>query len=158
MLKELRKRMEELHMLSVGDRVLVGVSGGADSVCLLLVLLALKEELDLCVEAIHVEHGILKSSTLLYRIHSLKLHDSNVAVRSAGNNLNRLCALVITIKSLEFFHKFRTITPGIKAHLTPYAVSTYYLTYFKKIFNHKNQTLKIKMKLNRATRVTLKMN
>ncbi|MBR3811752.1 MAG: tRNA lysidine(34) synthetase TilS [Agathobacter sp.] len=58
MLKELRKRMEELHMLSVGDRVLVGVSGGADSICLLLVLLALQEELNLCVEAIHVEHGI----------------------------------------------------------------------------------------------------
>ena len=35
------------HLLGQGERILIGLSGGADSVCLFLVLLALKEELSL---------------------------------------------------------------------------------------------------------------
>lgn len=58
MLQELRKKMIEFHMVAPKDCVLAGVSGGADSVCLLLALLALKDELDFSVEVIHVEHGI----------------------------------------------------------------------------------------------------
>jgi len=41
-------------MLAAGDRVLVGVSGGADSVCLLLVL----KELGFNVSAAHLNHGL----------------------------------------------------------------------------------------------------
>lgn len=45
-------------MFRNGDRVVLGVSGGADSVCLLFVLLKLRECLgiDLCV--VHVNHGV----------------------------------------------------------------------------------------------------
>lgn len=64
MLRELQKRMEEFHMVSPKDKVFVGVSGGADSVCLLLVLLELQKELDFTVEAIHVEHGIRGEESL----------------------------------------------------------------------------------------------
>ncbi|MBQ0059435.1 MAG: tRNA lysidine(34) synthetase TilS, partial [Lachnospiraceae bacterium] len=46
------------ELLSRGDRVLIGLSGGADSVCLLLLLSALKEKYDLYIEACHVHHGI----------------------------------------------------------------------------------------------------
>ena len=58
MLKTVQKRIEELHMISPGDMVLVGVSGGADSICLLLVLAALKESLSFSLEVVHIEHGI----------------------------------------------------------------------------------------------------
>ena len=58
MLRELQKRIEEFHMIASGDCILVGVSGGADSVCLLLVLNALKKELEFTLEVVHVEHGI----------------------------------------------------------------------------------------------------
>ena len=64
MLRELQKRMEEFHMVSPKDKVFVGVSGGADSVCLLLVLLELQKEMDFVVEAIHVEHGIRGEESL----------------------------------------------------------------------------------------------
>ena len=40
------------------DIVLAGVSGGADSVCLLLVLAELAQCMDFSLEAVHVEHGI----------------------------------------------------------------------------------------------------
>ena len=46
------------HMLQRGDSVVLGVSGGADSVCLLFVLLELKRELDLSLHVVHVNHGI----------------------------------------------------------------------------------------------------
>ncbi len=49
---------EKYHMLEFGDGVVLGVSGGADSVCLLLALLSLQERLDLHLHVVHVNHGI----------------------------------------------------------------------------------------------------
>ncbi len=43
-------------MLSGGERVVVGVSGGPDSVCLLSVLHALSQELGLCLHIAHLDH------------------------------------------------------------------------------------------------------
>ena len=45
-------------MLSYGDSVLVGLSGGADSVALLRVLLELREEYQLKISCAHINHGI----------------------------------------------------------------------------------------------------
>lgn len=46
------------HMVSAGEKVLVGVSGGADSTCLLLVLAALAERLRIRLAVIHVNHNL----------------------------------------------------------------------------------------------------
>jgi tRNA(Ile)-lysidine synthase len=54
--------IREFHMLKNGDTVIVGVSGGADSVCLLRVLCLLREELGLTLHAAHVNHGIRESA------------------------------------------------------------------------------------------------
>ena len=43
-------------MLREGDRVVVGVSGGPDSVCLLFLLHELTSELKLDLHAVHVNH------------------------------------------------------------------------------------------------------
>ena len=58
MLREVQKKIEEFHMILPGDTILAGVSGGADSVCLLLVLLELQKQKDFVLEVVHVEHGI----------------------------------------------------------------------------------------------------
>lgn len=52
--------MERYHMIAPGDTVVTGVSGGADSVCLFLILCELAEEMQLCLTAVHVNHGIRK--------------------------------------------------------------------------------------------------
>ena len=43
-------------MISSGDTVICGLSGGADSVCLLLMLIEISRELHFTVEALHVNH------------------------------------------------------------------------------------------------------
>lgn len=58
MLQKIGQKMDELNMVSPGDVILAGVSGGADSVCLLLLLKELAKERDFTLEAVHVEHGI----------------------------------------------------------------------------------------------------
>lgn len=58
MVKKIKCFMEEHHMVMPDERVLLGVSGGADSVCLCLVFAELAQELGCTFEVVHVEHGI----------------------------------------------------------------------------------------------------
>ena len=52
------KRVKDYEMLSKGDFVVVGVSGGADSMFLLNYLIGKREELELNLSVANVEHGI----------------------------------------------------------------------------------------------------
>lgn len=53
------KAINQRHgLVSFGDRVLVAVSGGPDSVALLHLLYELKDEFDLHLEVAHLQHGI----------------------------------------------------------------------------------------------------
>ncbi len=54
--------MEENQMLQPGDAVVVGVSGGADSVCLLFLLCKLREQLQLKLQVVHVNHGLRETA------------------------------------------------------------------------------------------------
>ncbi len=54
--KKVKSFIQKNNLLSYGDKVLVCLSGGADSVCLLRVICDLKDELSLFVYAAHVNH------------------------------------------------------------------------------------------------------
>lgn len=54
--------IKENHMLQPGDRVVVGVSGGADSVCLLFMLLKIREIIPIELAAVHVNHRIRREA------------------------------------------------------------------------------------------------
>ena len=56
--REVEKFIRKHGMIGKGDVVIAGVSGGADSVCLLFVLCALQETLGFRVKACHVNHGL----------------------------------------------------------------------------------------------------
>lgn len=58
MLKKIKKYIDEYNMLSKGDTIVVGVSGGADSICLLTILSELRTEYNLSLIAVHVNHMI----------------------------------------------------------------------------------------------------
>ena len=51
-------QIEKHHMLQKGDGVLLGVSGGADSMCLLQVMMSLRKILGLRLAVVHIHHGI----------------------------------------------------------------------------------------------------
>ena len=58
MQKQTEIYMKQNHMVEPGDGVLVGLSGGADSVGLLLVLWKLREMFQISLRALHVHHGL----------------------------------------------------------------------------------------------------
>ena len=58
LLEKVKKTICEKSLINRGDTVLCAVSGGADSVCLLRVMLALREEFDLKIAVANVNHMI----------------------------------------------------------------------------------------------------
>lgn len=54
----IRQTISEYNLFNKGERVLIGLSGGADSVCLTYALNILKEELDIELFTAHINHGI----------------------------------------------------------------------------------------------------
>ena len=62
--REVRETIEQYGMLKRGDSLVAGLSGGADSVCLLSLLAGLREELELSLRALHVHHGLRENADL----------------------------------------------------------------------------------------------
>lgn len=57
MLDRIKRAIEEHNLIEKGDKVIVAVSGGPDSVCLLHVLYQLREEYDLKLYGAHLNHN-----------------------------------------------------------------------------------------------------
>lgn len=58
MINKIREYIEKNRMIEVGDKIVVGVSGGADSVCLLLLLNELTQELNFEIVPVHINHNL----------------------------------------------------------------------------------------------------
>lgn len=63
MINKIYRFISENKMLKNGDCVVCGLSGGADSVCLLLVLSELRKKFNISVEALHVNHSLRGSES-----------------------------------------------------------------------------------------------
>lgn len=55
---KVRSFIKENSIISPGEKIIIGLSGGADSVCLLNILNGLKEQYGITLYAVHVNHGI----------------------------------------------------------------------------------------------------
>ena len=55
---------EQYHMIAPEDVIVAGVSGGADSVCLLFMLLAIREKIPFHLAVAHVNHGMRKEAVM----------------------------------------------------------------------------------------------
>lgn len=55
-MEKVRKTIEERSLIKKGEHIVVGVSGGPDSVCLLYTLFNLSKDLDLSLYAVHINH------------------------------------------------------------------------------------------------------
>lgn len=63
MIRKIREAIEKEHLLEQGEKVVVAVSGGSDSVALLKVLAALSEEYKLILVVAHINHGMRENAT-----------------------------------------------------------------------------------------------
>lgn len=64
MIDKIRGYVEQQNMLQEGDSVVMGISGGADSVAMLLAFSALQKEYALSLYAVHINHGIREEADL----------------------------------------------------------------------------------------------
>lgn len=55
--------IKKMNMIQEKDKVIVGISGGADSVCLLFVLLEFRKRMDFELIGVHVNHGIRQEAS-----------------------------------------------------------------------------------------------
>jgi len=73
------KTIEKYQMLNPGDRIIVAVSGGPDSLCLLDILNRIRQRLGLSIIVAHVNHGIrIKESEVEARFVRLKSFRMNL--------------------------------------------------------------------------------
>lgn len=72
-IEKIHSYIEEKQLIHFGDHLIIGLSGGADSVCLLLALEKLKEAYGLLLTAVHVHHGIRGESAKRDLLFSKKL-------------------------------------------------------------------------------------
>ncbi|TAN62007.1 tRNA lysidine(34) synthetase TilS [bacterium] len=58
LLNKFRKTIREYNLIDKGDKIVIGVSGGADSVALTLLLKAISKELELSLHIAHLNHNL----------------------------------------------------------------------------------------------------
>ena len=83
MRKQVFDYIEKHRMISEGDTVIAGVSGGADSVCLLHLLADYAQKVPITLRVVHVEHGIRGKEAL----------DDMVFVQKLCEKLNIPCSV-----------------------------------------------------------------
>ncbi len=62
LISKVRETIKRYKMFDFGDKVVIGVSGGPDSVCLLYILNSLKDEFGLSLHIGHLDHMLRKDS------------------------------------------------------------------------------------------------
>ena len=58
LIQKAKKTIIRYSMISDSDHILIGLSGGPDSVCLAVVLNELKDDFNLSLSAVYVDHGL----------------------------------------------------------------------------------------------------
>ncbi|MEK7271796.1 MAG: ATP-binding protein, partial [Nitrospirota bacterium] len=58
LIKKVKESINKYSMLSEGDNVIIGLSGGPDSVCLGIILHKLRVDFNLTLNAVYVDHGL----------------------------------------------------------------------------------------------------
>lgn len=63
-MNKIKETIEKYNLINSGDKIVVGVSGGPDSICLLHTLNSLKEELNIQLFVAHINHMIRENAKI----------------------------------------------------------------------------------------------
>ncbi len=91
LMKKVRGTIKRYNLLTVSDRVVVGVSGGPDSVALVLLLSSLKREFKLNLHIAHLDHCLRKDSCRDQEFVRLLAQRLKLPFISGKINIRRLC-------------------------------------------------------------------
>lgn len=106
LLNKVVETINEYNMLQIGDKVIVGVSGGPDSICMLHILMTLRERFSLKLVVAHINHGLrgvdsdndekyveefcklnkIDFSSIKVDVHKIS-RDKNISCESAGRDV-----------------------------------------------------------------------
>ena len=85
--------VESNHMIAAGERIVVGVSGGADSMCLLHFLMSVKEKYSLKLTAAHINHNLRGDEAMRdQRAVEDFCRQHNIECRVLSADIKKLCA------------------------------------------------------------------
>ncbi len=92
--EKVKQYIKDNDLIREGDTIVEGISGGADSVCLFLILEEYRKELDFNTVAVHVHHGIRnKSADKDLKFVEKLCADNNVEIRSFKKNIPLICKI-----------------------------------------------------------------
>lgn len=90
LIKRVRETIKRYNLLSKNDRVVVGVSGGPDSVTLILLLNLLRKELNLNLHIAHLDHQLRRDSLQDKEFVKSLAQKLNLPFSSAKINIGRI--------------------------------------------------------------------
>ena len=103
LINKVLETINKYELIESGDRIVLGVSGGPDSICMLQILNQLKEKLNFEIVVAHINHGIRENAKL----------DEEYVI-DVCNKLNIEC-YVLNTNIKEYFTGKKTTRP--KLHL-----------------------------------------
>ncbi|MCD7781874.1 MAG: TIGR00269 family protein [Methanosphaera sp.] len=121
--KQVLKTIKKEKLITKGDKVLVGLSGGKDSVCLLTILNILKEKNIITLEAVTIDEGIIG-----YR-------DQGVRIATETANKLGIKHHIVSFKDKYNFTLDRIMEEEYKQD-KPQHACTYCGVFRRQIFNH----------------------
>ena len=91
MINDFINYIEENELLNKGDKVLVGLSGGPDSVCLLHLLNTIKDKYSLEIGAAHINHMLRGKEAMIDEEYAKKLCETlNIKFYSIRLDINKI--------------------------------------------------------------------
>jgi len=137
LLEKFQKAVRKHHLIDKGDRVLVGFSGGPDSVFLLKTLLELKDFFEIQIACFHLNHGLRGDEALrdeefcidFCRAYDVPIFVDRVNVKSImkkGESLEEVSRRVRYEKFSEYAQKFGFNKVAL-AHTASDVVETFFI-------------------------------
>ena len=121
LINEVKRFIEDNNLISRGDKIVVGVSGGPDSLCLLHILNEIKQEYELTLIVAHVNHNLREEAKFeadfvekVSKSLGLKFYLANVNIEELSKEKKKSCEEVAREYRYNFFNEVVNNTGATK--------------------------------------------